>query len=74
MEDGVQVYGVEVDVALRYAPSAVNQVTRYVRVAVPLSLPNWLADVEAQLIACEVAGSRPDVVMPTASRIVDLVL
>jgi len=74
MCDGMQVYGIEVDVAVARPPTPANTRTRYYRVAVPLTLSNFSADTEAQLLACAMAAGDPRVVMPVASRIVDLTL
>lgn len=83
---GHQVYGVEVDVAIARPPTPANTRTVFVRVAVPLDLPDFTADAQARETACQMAsgvrgvgtalpGMTGDrVVMPVAARIVDLTL
>lgn len=71
---GVQVYDVEVDVAIARPPTPANTRTVFVQVAVSLDLPNFLADTEARLIASQIAACHPFVVMPIASRITNLLL
>jgi hypothetical protein len=80
----VAVYSVEVDVAVARPPTRANTRTVYVRVAVPVALPDWLASVEARDLACGMAagvltwllpgtvrGAERRVVMPVATRVVN---
>lgn len=71
---GVQVYGVEVDVAIARPPTPANTRTIYVQVAVPLDLSDFAADTEAMLVAAQMAACHPHVVMPIATRIIKLTL
>jgi hypothetical protein len=71
---GVQVYDVEVDVAIARPPTPKNTRTIFTRVAVSLDLSNFAADTEAKLIASQIAACHPHVVMPIATRITRLTL
>ena len=59
---------VEVDEALRYAPTAQARVWTWVAVE---RKDRWNVDEQARLIACEMAACHPRVIMPVAACVID---